>query len=94
MKQYGVISSWTKTLSLTMTSQGSFLSRDYIRRAVGCTRSGKIVLEMGGGHLVSQDLETKETKDLGIIGYKYNFVDAYAESLILLDKAANCVVTY
>ena len=55
---------------------------------------GKIVLEMGGGHLMSQDLETKETKDLGIIGYMYNFVDAYIESLILLDKAANAVVTY
>ena len=94
MKQYGVVSSWTKALSLTMTCQGGFLSRDYIRRAVGFTRSGKIVLEMGGGHLVSQDLETKESKDLGIIGYKYNFVDAYVESLILLDKAANGVVTY
>ena len=77
-----------------MTSQGGFLSRDYIRRAVGFTRSGKIVLEMGGWHLVSQDLETKETKDLGIIGYMYNFVDAYVESLILLDKATNAVVTY
>ena len=94
MKQYGVVSSWTKALSLTMTSQGGFLSRDYIRRAVGFTRSGKIVLEMGEGHLMSQDLETKESKDLGIIGYKYNFVDAYAESLILLNKAANDVVTY
>ncbi|XP_023909992.1 F-box/kelch-repeat protein At3g06240 [Quercus suber] len=94
MKQYGIVSSWTKALSLTMTSQDGFLSRDYIRRAVGFTRSGKIVWEMGAGHLVSQDLETKETKDLGIIGYKYNFVGAYVESLILLDKAANGVVAY
>ena len=52
------------------------------------------MLEMGGGHLVLQDLETKKSKNLGIIGYKYNFVDAYVESLVLLDKAANGAITY
>ena len=44
--------------------------------------------------LVSEDLETQETKDLKIIGYKYSFVDAYVKSLILLDKSTNGVVTY
>ena len=43
---------------------------------------------------MSQDLKTQETKDLKLIGYNYNFVDTYAESLVLLDKAANRAITY
>ena len=49
----------------------------YIPKAVGFTRNGKIVLDMDGGHLLSLDFETQEIKYLNIIGYKYNFVDAY-----------------
>ncbi|KAL0009379.1 hypothetical protein SO802_010881 [Lithocarpus litseifolius] len=45
--------------------------------------------EMDGGHLVLQNLETQEIKDLGIVGYKYTVADSYVESLVLLDKAAN-----
>ena len=66
----------------------------YIPKAVGFTRNGKIVLDMDGGHLLSLDFEIQEIKDLNIIGYKYNFVDAYIESLVLLDKSAKNVVTY
>ena len=43
---------------------------------------------------MSQDLKTQETKDLKLIGYNYNFVDTYVESLVLLDKAANGAITY
>ena len=64
-----------------------------IPKAVGFTRNGKIVLDMDGGHLLSLDFETQEIKHLNIIGYKYNFVDAYIESLVLLDKSAKNVVT-
>ena len=94
MKHYGVVSSWTKALSLPMTYQGGFVSTNYIPKAVGFTRNGRIVLEMNGGHLMSQDLKTQETKDLKLIGYNYNFVDTYVESLVLLDKAANGAITY
>ena len=66
----------------------------YIPKAVGFTRNGKIVLDMDGGHLLSLDFEIQEIKYLNIIGYKYNFVDAYIESLVLLDKSAKNVVTY
>ena len=50
--------------------------------------------EMDGGHLVLQNLETQEIKDLGIVGYKYTVADSYVESLVLLDKAANGAVAY
>ena len=66
----------------------------YIPKAVGFTRNGKIVLDMDGGHLLSLDFEIQEIKYLNIIGYKYNFVDAYIESLVLLDKSAKNVDTY
>ena len=65
----------------------------YIPKAVGFTRNGKIVLDMDGGHLLSLDFEIQEIKYLNIIGYKYNFVDAYIESLVLLDKSTKNVVT-
>ena len=66
----------------------------YIPKAGGFTRNGKIVLDMDVGHLLSLDFETQQIKYLNIIGYKYNFVDAYIESLVLLDKSAKNVVTY
>ena len=94
MKHYGVVSSWTKALSLPVTYQGGFASTNYIPKAVGFTRNGRIVLEMNGGHLMSQDLKSQEIKDLRLIGYNYNFVDAYVKSLVLLDKAANGAMTY
>ena len=43
---------------------------------------------------MSQDLKTQEIEDLRLIGYNYNFVDAYVESLVLPDKAANGAITY
>ena len=43
---------------------------------------------------MSQDLKSQEIKDLRLIGYNYNFVDAYVESLLLLDKATNGTITY
>ena len=89
MKHYGVVSSRTKALSLPMSYQGGFGSTNYIPKAVGFTRNGRIVLEMNGRHLMTQ-----ETKDLKLIGYNYNFVDTYVESLVLLDKAANGAITY
>ena len=58
MIHYGVVSSWTKALSLPMIYQGGFASTNYIPKAVGFTRNGRIVLEMNGGHLMSQDLKS------------------------------------
>ncbi|KAM3690873.1 hypothetical protein ACJW31_09G152400 [Castanea mollissima] len=93
MKEYGVESSWTKVLSLNISNQGFFDSED-IPRVIGFRRNGEVVLKLDGGQLISQDFESKEIKDLGIIGYKNTFVDPYVESLVLLNKASNGVVTY
>uniref|UniRef100_A0A7N2R7C1 F-box domain-containing protein n=1 Tax=Quercus lobata TaxID=97700 RepID=A0A7N2R7C1_QUELO len=38
--------------------------------------------------------ESKEFKDLRIIGYENTFVHSFVESLVLLDKAANSAVIY
>ena len=39
--------------------------------------------EMDGGHLVLQNLETQEIKDLGIVGYKHTVANSYVEGLVL-----------
>ena len=55
-----------------------FGASDRIQRALGFRRNG----------------ETREIKDLRIIGYKKTIVDYYVESLVLLDKSANSEDTY
>ena len=80
MKQYGVVSSWTNALSLTMTIEIACLTRKHIQKPVGVNKNGKIMLEMDG-ELVSLDPKTQEFKDLRLFGYEYNFVDSYVESL-------------
>nr|XP_023896923.1 putative F-box protein At3g16210 [Quercus suber]POE55373.1 putative f-box protein [Quercus suber] len=94
MKEYGVQPSWTKVLSLPISNQCFVFDSEDIPRVIGFRRNGEVVLKSHEGQLVSQDLESKEIKDLRIIGYKNTFVDPYVESLVLLDKAANRVVTY
>ena len=81
MKQYGVVSSWTNALSLTMISEVVCLTRKQIPKPVGVTKNGKVVLEMDG-ELVLLDLETQKFKDLRLLGYEYYFVDSYVESLL------------
>ena len=83
MKQYGVVSSWTNALSLTMTSEIVCLIRKHIPKPVGVTKNGKIVLKMDG-ELVLLDLETQKFKDLRLLGYEYYFVDSYVERKILI----------
>uniref|UniRef100_A0A2N9GG53 F-box domain-containing protein n=1 Tax=Fagus sylvatica TaxID=28930 RepID=A0A2N9GG53_FAGSY len=41
--------------------------------------------------LVSQDLESKKIKNLGMTGYGYTFAGSYVESLVLLDKPDRAV---
>ena len=94
MKEYGVELSWTKVYSFSKTN-----AIETIPRPIGFRRNREKVFEMSGGemdggHLVLQNLETQEIKDLGIVGYKYTVADSYVESLVLLDKAANGAVAY
>ena len=85
MKEYGVVSSWTKVLTIDDQDQGW---------AIGSRRNGEVVFESYEWQLFSLDLETREKKDLRISSYTHTFVESYDESLVLLDKAANDAVTY
>ena len=94
MKEYGVVSSWTKVLSLPLFNLDFFGASDSIRRALGFRRNGEVILKLDGGRLISLDLKTGEIKDLRIMGHKKTIVDYYVESLVLLDKSANSIDTY
>uniref|UniRef100_A0A7N2L5N3 F-box domain-containing protein n=1 Tax=Quercus lobata TaxID=97700 RepID=A0A7N2L5N3_QUELO len=83
MKEYCVGSSWTKVFSLPLDFFGA---SDSIQRALVFRRNGEVILKLDGGRLISQDLETREIKDLRIMGYKKTIVDYYVESLVLLDQ--------
>ncbi|XP_050245785.1 F-box protein CPR1-like isoform X1 [Quercus robur] len=94
MKEYGVVSSWTKVFRLPLSNLDFFGASDSIQRALGFRRNGEVILKLDGGRLISLDLETGEFKDLRIMGYKKTIVDYHVESLVLLDKAANSEDTY
>ena len=64
-----------------------------LSRPIAFRRSGEVILEDLKEQLVSCDLESQKSKDLGITGYGYTFADSYVESLVLLDKP-NRAVTY
>ena len=81
MKNYADASSWTKFV--ISAYQGPI---DYNPRVTGFRKNGEVILEMNVGQFVSQDLNTKESKDLGINGDGYPFVGSYVKSLVLLDK--------
>uniref|UniRef100_A0A2N9FYF7 F-box domain-containing protein n=1 Tax=Fagus sylvatica TaxID=28930 RepID=A0A2N9FYF7_FAGSY len=85
MKEYGVVSSWTKVLTID----------DYVPgHAEGFRRNGEVLLSTEEGLYASLDLENQKTKDLGISSDGFFLVGSYVESLVLLDMAANGAVTY
>ena len=88
MKEYGVTSLWTQYF----TDDGEF--GKVIPRPICFRRNGDIVFVSSERQFVSWNCESKEFKDLRMIGYNNTFVDSYVESLVLLDKAANSAVTY
>ena len=88
MKEYGVTSSWTQYF----TDDGEF--GKVIPRPICFRRNGDIVFVSSVRQFVSWNCESKEFKDLRMIGYNNTFVDSYVESLVLLDKSANNAVTY
>nr|POE71720.1 f-box protein cpr30 [Quercus suber] len=100
MKEYGVVSLWTKVFSLPLLDLDFFGASDSMQRALGFRRNGEVILKLDGGRLISLDLETREDpeareiKDLRIMGDKETIVDYYVESLALLDKAASSEDTY
>jgi F-box interacting protein len=85
MKEYGVVSSWTKVLTID----------DYVPGyAMGFRRNGEVLLSTEEGLYASLDLENQKMKELGISSDGFSLVGSYVESLVLLDMAANGAVTY
>ena len=85
MKEYGVVSSWTKVLTID----------DYfLRYAMGFRRNCEVLLRTKEWPYASLDLENQKTKELGISSNGFRLVGSYVESLVLLDMAANGAVTY
>ena len=83
MEEYGIASSWTKVLKIW----------EGLPRLIGFKRNGEVVLLSYDGELVSWVPWSTEFKHLEIIGYEDTFVDCYVESLVLVDKVANGIVT-
>ena len=54
-------------------------------RPIGFRRNGDAVFVFSEGKLVSWNPESKEFKDLRMIGDHNTFIDSYIESLVLLD---------
>ncbi|KAA8524834.1 hypothetical protein F0562_011257 [Nyssa sinensis] len=77
MKQYGVVESWTKLLTIDM--------REGIRQVVGFRKNSEVLLSARVRGLVSYDPKIQQTEYLGIHGSNRSFyADAYVESLVLL----------
>ncbi|XP_062013922.1 F-box protein CPR1-like [Rosa rugosa] len=95
MKEYGMPESWTKLAAF----RGIGPERSVLPKALGFMKTGKLVLELVNedvcrwfwlytcpGHgLFSMDLVSQNFNYLGISGYKYNTIDSYEKSLVLLD---------
>ena len=62
--------------------------------ALGGMVIGEVVLENAIRGLVSWNPDSQKIKNLKINGFHNTFVGSYVESLVLLNKAADCVVTY
>ena len=88
MKEYGVASSWTE-FPHQCPSLGMLQPCP-----VGFRRNGEVVLENAIRGLVSWNPDSQKIKNLKINGFHNTLVGSYVESLVLLDKAADGVVTY
>ncbi|KAL4607807.1 hypothetical protein ACB092_09G201500 [Castanea dentata] len=86
MKEYGVASSWTK-FSHQCPSLG-------MPCPVGFRRNGEVVLVNERMGLISWNPDSQNVKNLEINGSHKTFFGSYVESLVLLNKATNGVVTY
>ncbi|XP_059665480.1 F-box protein CPR1-like [Cornus florida] len=78
MKEYGVVSSWTKLFTVGLRG---------ISKVLGFRKTGEVLVGMGNGELVSYDPKSKKVVFTGICGYRSPFhLDTYVESLVLLGR--------
>ena len=87
MREDGVALSWTKFSHQCLKLE---LAKPC---PVGFRSNSEVVMRNYSGGLVSCNLDTQKIKGIEINGYFCNFVVSYVKSLVLLDKAANSVVT-
>ncbi|KAL4376894.1 hypothetical protein GQ457_02G032200 [Hibiscus cannabinus] len=104
MKEYGVVESWTKVLTLHTGP------RSWIQEVLGFRKNGKVLLHMGNAKMAALDLNSQQMEallylnnqqielhavDVGVnllsirSHVKLLSVKSYVESLVLLDKAGN-----
>ncbi|XP_028060635.1 F-box protein CPR1-like [Camellia sinensis] len=77
MEKYSVVESWTKLFAIVDYQQS-------LGPVIGFRKNSEVLLERGE-NLVSYDLKTKETKNLGIHGVGcFFYVATYVKSLVLV----------
>ncbi|KAK8503655.1 hypothetical protein V6N12_024827 [Hibiscus sabdariffa] len=81
MKEYGVVGSWTKVLTLT-------LHRQWFPNILGFRKNGEVLVQLDYGKLASLDLNCQQMELHGV-EVTTNLISlegSYVESLVLLDK--------
>ncbi|GMI80341.1 CONSTITUTIVE EXPRESSER OF PR GENES 1, CONSTITUTIVE EXPRESSER OF PR GENES 30 [Hibiscus trionum] len=86
MKDYGVVESWTKVLTLTLNIQ-----RKWFPVVLGFRKNGQVLLQVDDGEMASLDLSCSKMEPHGVeVGAGLISVcGCYVESLVLLDKAVD-----
>ncbi|KAK9007051.1 hypothetical protein V6N11_019379 [Hibiscus sabdariffa] len=95
MKEYGVVESWTKVLTLHTSP------RSWIPEVLGFRKNGEVLLSMGNAKMAALDLNSQQMEaSLNLnsqqivlhavdVGTDLLSARSYVESLVLLDKAGN-----
>ncbi|GMI79440.1 CONSTITUTIVE EXPRESSER OF PR GENES 1, CONSTITUTIVE EXPRESSER OF PR GENES 30 [Hibiscus trionum] len=85
MKEYGVVESWTKVLTLH-----SILRNTHIPRVMWFRKNGEVLFQVHFVKMASFDLNCQNIELHGVdIGANLFSVHSYVESLVLLDKAVH-----
>lgn len=78
MEEFGLAESWTKLLNICLEATSIM--------PFGSRKSGEVVFRMCNGELVSVNPKTKQVKKFVTDGCKYQFMDSFVESLVLLEQ--------
>ncbi|KAK8503640.1 hypothetical protein V6N11_030733 [Hibiscus sabdariffa] len=84
MKEYGVVGSWTKVLTLT-------LHRKWFPNILGFRKNGEVLVQLDYGRMASLDLNCQQMELHGVevTTELISLEGSYVESLVLLDKAVD-----
>ncbi|KAK9016746.1 hypothetical protein V6N11_079240 [Hibiscus sabdariffa] len=84
MKEYGVVGSWTKVLTLT-------LHRKWFPNVLGLRKNGEVLVQLDYGKMASLDLnfQQMELHGVEVTTKLISLEGSYVESLVLLDKTVD-----